>query len=60
MEEHISSERHWTLDPSLRPYFVAAASIAVVCALIGVILNSVSIHNLVFRCRWVLRPGSWD
>jgi len=39
MEDHISSERHWTLDPFLQVYFLSAALVACVLLLLGILLN---------------------
>jgi hypothetical protein len=39
MEERWSSENHWTLDPSLRRYFLLASLISAAVLTLGVLLN---------------------
>jgi hypothetical protein len=45
MEDHISFEQHWTLDPSLQVYFLSAASVAGACLLLGIFLNLVPLDE---------------
>ena len=39
MEEHGTSENHWSLDPSLRQYFFLASLISAAILTLGVLLN---------------------
>jgi hypothetical protein len=45
MEDRISSEQHWALDPSIQVYFLSAASVAGLCLLLGIVLNVVPIDE---------------
>jgi hypothetical protein len=39
MDEHRTSENHWTLDPSLRLYFLLTSLVSAAVLTLGVLLN---------------------
>jgi len=45
MEDHNSSEPHWTLDPFVQVYFLSAALIAGGCLLFGVFLSVIRLDE---------------
>jgi MFS family permease len=47
MEESISSERHWTLDPLFRRFFLFAAIVGAICLLFGIFVNIVPLDETV-------------
>ena len=42
MHEDLTSEYHWTLDPSIQRYLLSAACLAGVCLLLGILGNIIS------------------
>ena len=57
MEDRISSEQHWALDPSIQVYFLSAASVAGLCLLLGIVLNVVPIDESTLPVSLALPEG---